>query len=410
MMRRLFPAAILAVLLCLAASLAAVDFGLELENTSAFQGHDNVLFSQRDTATAWFSATGEDYQVRVEGFYKFLGDFRLDAPGSMVSPYRFDLSDTYLQLQFPDLLGKGSLSMLQVGRFNFADSSTRIINGLSDGLFFRYNYATLELSLQSGFTGLTAQQDANIVLSATDYADYQNPDPNARPYFAPNRIFVGLKAKALELFERHDLAFELFGQFDLRPTDAMHTGYAELSAEGRPLQWFKWRVYAIGELWGDARSSVSMAAGGRAQLSFPALLGLVAVANVDWASGSELPFRQFGPLYQGQVAQIYPLVFADSLTFSLNAAVRPASGLMVGATGYALLRASANAPTDPAFPAGATSPYLGTEADLNIDWTVSSEFKVGLKGGAFFPNTAADAYGPAALPRWLGSFQARLTF
>lgn len=388
--------------------LAALDFGVNIVNESGFTGDDTAVFVQKDVVTLWLTQVAEDWMLKVEGFYQFTGNFAADA--STVIPLRLDVGDLYFQAQVPVMIGAPGLLLIRAGRFDYTDLSGKIFNAPTDGVYARYSQDTLEFSLLGAYTGLTAQQDANIVISAADFAQYDQPadadtfDPEL--YFAPDRLVAAFRFKVLELLERHDLGVDLVGQFDLRPTGAMHTFYAQLQLEGRPLQWLKWRAYGVGELWVNEATAFSMAAGGKLQLTFPDVLGLVAVAGFDWASGQVADgLSQYGAITQEQVGSIYSAVFADTMAANLRASLRPAAGLELGLNAWGIMRASGNAPQDEDFPATGTAWYLGTEGLMSVDLTLSSELKLGIKAGAFLPNTAADAYGADALPRLLAALR-----
>lgn len=278
-----------------------------------------------------------------------------------------------------------------------------MLSGLSDGAQFNIKAGLTEYSLLAGYTGLLNKKDADIIISQSDYNE--SLDPNY--YFAPQRIFVGFETKFLEIFERHDLNLELYGQFDLRSTDADHTQYLEVSLEGRPLREFRYRAYVIGESWWNPTFNLSLAMGLRLQLTIPEAAGLVALLNVDWASGSSGSIRAFAPLKQTPVAYIYTSSFSDIISASLGATVRVVDGFHVGVTFYGLFRSSGNPPADIAFPSTANSPVLGYEGLLTSDINLASDLKLNIKGGAFIPNTA-DGY-PAGTPvRWLAGLELTL--
>lgn len=384
------------------AILGALDYGIDFENTSTHLTEEaGFTFAQRNTATAWLSGTSEDWQFKVAGLYKFAGDYQADS--SIVVPYRFDISNAYLQLLLPGVLGDNIMTNIQFGRFGFSDNSQRILSGTADGATARFISGLLESSVQLGYTGLQYRKDANVVITESDLADTNNPEK----YFAPGRIFGAGRLKFLELVERHDLGIDVVGQFDLRSGDWAHTFYAEVFGEGRPLQWFKWRSYLIGQLWVDDLVQPAMAAGARFQFTFPAVLGLILVQNTEWASGTGGDLRQFAGINQTPVARILPLAFGDVISASLNAQIRPARGVTLSLVGNGLFRASSSVPADSlGMPVGASSRYVGTELTGQFDWTISSEFKWGLSGGAFFPNTAEDAYTASAKIRTLAALEA----
>lgn len=380
-------------------TLGALDFGATVENLSVVQASASTSLVQQDTASAWISLVTAQSSLRAEGFYEFQSGY--EAGQTVQVPYRFDFKEISYQSLWSGLLGPQSLTTVKVGRYGFEDPSSRILSGTLDGLTVRETLGRLEVAVAGGYTGLSAQEDANIFLSSEDVADYQ--DASSAPYFAPKRVFGQLAARWLELLPRHDLTFELVGQHDLRPGHDVDSAYAELFAEGRPASWFRWQTYGIGEAWSDTSSVPSVAGGLRGQGSFPKLSSLLVLANVEWASGSNGTLRAFTGINQRQVAPISPEVFSNTVTGELAFNLKVFEGAHLGAQGYTIFRTSDQAPTDTAFPTAATSWFLGNEALLTLDYAYAGAFTGEVKFGAFIPNTAGDAYGASASPRWLGS-------
>ena len=394
---------LLLAICCLAIpALYAADFGFSLDNLSSLTNTNNFQLSQKDRAEAWVSSTGDTYAFQIDGFYEFNGDF--NASGSAIIPYRFDVGRTYLYLLFPRLIDNSGIGVLTLGRFDMSDNVNRIVSGLSDGAQFALKFASSELTLQAGYTGLINKTDANIVISQSDLNESFDPIY----YFAPTRVFAGFKAKFLEVLDRHDFDVELHGQFDLRPNDVQNTQYLEVGMEGRPERWFKWRAYVIGEAWENPIFNLSAAVGVRFQFSIPEAAGLVILINADWASGSSGGLRAYAPLNQTPVAFIYRASFTDIIATSLNATIRPVEGINTGLSAYGLFRASNNLPSDPLFPAGSNSLFLGFEALLNADITITSDLLLTIRAGGFFPNTS-DAYLPGTPSRWLANIDLKLS-
>ena len=388
-------------LVCLFAcgTLGALDFGATVENLSLVEGSSSASLVQENTASAWVTLVTPESSFRAEGFFEYQSG---NEPGQTVEvPYRFDFKELSYQSQWSGWFGAQSLTTIKAGRYEFEYPSSRILNATLDGLTVREALGNLDLSLAGGYTGLAAEEDANIFLSPADVSDYQGT--SNVPYFAPKRVFAQASAHWLELLPRHDLTLVLVGQYDLRSADPIDTGYAELFAEGRPASWFRWQTYGIGELWSDAVGVPSLAGGARGQASFPEWSDLLALASVEWSSGTNGTLRAFTGIDQRQVAQISPEVFSNTLTGEVAFNLRVWEEVHLGAQGYTIFRTSNQVPADTLFPTSATAWFLGNEALVSLDYAYAGLFTGELKFGAFLPNTAGDAYGAGALPRWLGS-------
>jgi hypothetical protein len=389
------------VLALVAAPAPAWDFGVDVNNiTSALVGRGACL-SQQDTVSPWVSLTTDTSRFRAEAFVQYQGTFQAGASAQV--PYRLDVKELSYSLQWPNLVVAGTAPGLKVGRFEFDDATGRVLADTFDGLTFRQPLVPVDLSFQAGYTGLVAQRDVNINLSALDHRDYQADDA---PYFAPRRIFVGTKAVWADVVDRHDVTVEALGQFDLRSEAPIHTGYLTASFAGRPASWFRWSLYATGELWSDSVSIPAAAAGARVQVSVPTQAGLVAVAGGEWASGRTGGTRSFVGVGEQPLGSVSPEVFSNVAVGRTSVALRAFPGTVVGVGNSALFRAGSGPPADEDFPKDATSIYLGDELVGTLDCSFAGEWKLNGKVGAFLPNRAADAYGSGEPVRWLGTVDA----
>lgn len=393
--------------LLVAFSAHALDFGLDLRNDSVATFDLKEGLGQTETATAWISSAAADFEFRLAGLYEFSANFDFGGLVSMRA-WRLDVGESYLKFGFPEILGPSSKGFAKMGRIWFADTASRVLSGLADGFQLNLRAESLDVELLAGTTGLLFKDNADVVISKSDYDDLSKDEI----YFAPARAFAGLRLAASELLPRHDFSLDLHAQMDLRPTDPVHTQYAELHVSGRPLGWLKWDAYAIGETWLDngVFTAPSMAAGARARLSFPEIAGLMIVQSNDWASGSIGAFRAYSPIRQTPVATVYRASFTDIFYSSLNVAVRPMRGLVTGLSGIALLRASDQLPSDgDSFPVSGNSPFLGWETAIQADFSLTSDISLGIKGGCFAPN-AVDCYVAGSPLRWLFAFDFSVSF
>lgn len=396
---RALPGAL--ALVFVASTLSAWDYGLDLNHITSALVHRDAVVSEQDTASPWLALTSETSRFRAEGFVQYQGTF--EARGSVQVPYRFDVKELSYSVDGIQLLGPGTATTVKVGRFAFADATTRILSGTFDGLMVRQATTPVAWTLQAGYTGLVAQKDVNVNVSNQDRLDYQGDNA---PYLAPRRVFFGARAVWADVVDRHDLTVEALGQADLRTASPVHTGYFTASWGGHPASWFRWNLYAVGELWSDSVSIPAAAAGARIQFSAPALAGLVAVADAEWASGRTASTRNFVGIGEQPLGSVSPEVFSNVVVGRTTLALRAFPGAIVGFGNHVLFRAGTGPATDEDFPQDASALYLGDEALVTVDYAFAGELRLSGKWGAFLPNTAADAYGSGAPVRWFGAVDA----
>jgi len=387
MKARILALALLAGAL-LAAPVAAFDFGLDVLNVSSFSYESEWSFSQTDRATLWLSLpVSPSSSIYASGLYEFTASF---GPGGYTMvPWRLDLGRTEWEGLSTGAFGPATSFRWSVGRIPLQDFSGRVVSSLADGFLVEGSKGNFSARLAGAYAGLLSKNDARILIDADDAVRWADQDQ----YFAPSRALAGMGLRFVEPVEGMDLGFDAWAQFDLGPDGLpTHTQYFEPYLDGRLGRGFRWRAWYILETGQDPDFFSSMAAGGRGRWSWPELGGLRLTGSLFWASASSGELRQFSPLSTSLVGGVAPMTFADVTVLSADMAVSPSDWMDLGFNLSVFGRGDL----------GATDPFTGIEAALDLVMAPVSDFNVNLSGGLYAPFVAG-------LPlRWLGTLTATL--
>lgn len=373
---------IIAVLLCtFLFSLSAMDFGLDINNSTTLNGQssEDLSVNQENSAILWLSLPiGSDSSLYVSGVYKFSGNFVIKpSSSSTVRPY--SITAGRIEWEGFKALGDNSSLYWSMGRINFSDYSGKIVNSMLDGGKATYSIGNIQLSSALAYTGLTFKDDARVLIDQDD-ADRNSSTGEGWPEsFANQRLVASLGSRFVEILPMHDFGLELWAQFDMEPEGVKtHTQYIEPFIDGRFGRHFRWRLWFNTELGQeDEKLFYSMAAGGRARWTFPEINNLGISASINWAGGGSEGaegMRPFSPINTGSMATIAPFSFSDAMALALDASIVPFRSL-----NSALNFAMALAP-------GKEVVYQGSEVSLRLAWKPLNDLSVNLTGGAFFPN------------------------
>ncbi len=402
---------ILVALVALAAALSvhALDVGLVLDNSTVYEYESEGALFQKDRATLWLSTPiSADFDL----FASVRADYRYpDAPAPWgMSPFSADVG--WLELKGTFKTASGAPVDLSLGRFVLADEGGKIMYGRYDGARVALLLPTMTFGGFLGYTGLLPKQEARVLVSVDDIADYENPDR----YFAPNRAVFNAKVAFTELFARHDLSLTLAGQFDLRkladktPDELAHSQYLSAVLRGPIGNLLFHEAYV--DVGGGERTSgfaLMVAAGYSIKLFLPEAANFKVSGSVDFASGTMGALAPFVPINQRPVGFAFDAPLGNNLNAVLDVSVKPVSVVTCGLKGAAFLRPSAQKLEDPYFDDASTDLYLGSEADLYVTLDLASDVSISLAGGAFLPNSGG-AFVSDAPPRYIVSGTATVSF
>ena len=371
----------------------ALDFGLNLSNTTGLNGTDKTFnISQANEAEAFIEfPVGGFSTVYVSGEARFSGMFPINPKGTaqflpLAQSFRLKRTDWSGNMAF-NTIGM----QWAVGRTSFNDYSNKILSGLFDGGKVGLTIKNADIAFALGYTGLTYKTDAKIRIDQDDLARISDKDK----VLAPQRLFLLLSSSFQEIIPSHTFGIDMLAQFDLlKQTGRTNTQYFVPYIHGRIGRNVNWK-YWVAVLFGqDSQLFYSFATGLSAQYFNPDWYYLTLAGTLDWAAGDydgTGKMREFIPITnisQTVVAGGAASRFSNMLTAGLTASIRPLRELTTELS-YLLLT-SPNTVKTPV--------YVGSELSGKIGYHFYNDFDVSFTGGIFIPNIKVI---PTYNVRWL---------
>ena len=380
------------IIASIAMQAAALDFGVNLSNTTGLNGTDKTFnISQANAAEAFLEfPVGGFSTVYVSGEARFSGLFPIKPNGKAKL---LPLAQAF-RLKRTDWSGNTAFNTIgiqwAVGRTSFNDYSNKILSGLFDGGKVGLTIKNADIAFALGYTGLTYKTDAKIRIDQDDITRMYDQDT----VLAPQRLFLLLSSSFQELIPSHTFGIDMLAQFDLlKQTERTHTQYLVPHIHGRIGRNVSWKYWAALLFGQDSQFFYSLASGLAVQYFNPDWYYFTLTGKLDWAAGDydgTGKMRSFLPitsLQQTVVAGGDASRFSDMFTAGLTAGIRPLRELSTQVS-YLLLT-SPNTEQKPA--------YVGSELSAKIGYQFYNDFDASFTGGIFIPNQKVTAYNL----RWL---------
>jgi hypothetical protein len=428
-----------ALMVAAGAGAASVDFGGSFFNLTGAGNSAGVTsppgsaakLVQEDVVKAWLQAAMNDnltVNVQVGGTFD-------TAPLMPIGKSLLygDVDLLNLQGNFPvhsDIL---TLAGFTFGRLLVSDFTGLLVAHRMDGVYVDLEFPVLSVNLSAGYTGLLIKGSSTIELSQSDINDYSN----ASVLFASPRL-IELVQAALLTIPGQKLFLSVIMQQDLRRTPLdlagggatplvtvgsttyvpghggpVNTQYFGLGMSGSILGKAYYDVFSYlqtGQLLAYSGGSyentffLAALAGAGIRAFFPAFYSSAAAAKVLFASGDPNSttvtegagqgFSVFSPISRSMIDNVFTpqlsnLVVAEA-SFSVKPLSRQTSGLELQTSLQAdvFFRPTSGAISELGIPAGNTSPYLGTETDVAVNFSPSTDVGSSLWAGLFIPGSA----------------------
>lgn len=397
-------------------NLFSIDYGGNLDNNTSFNWGDDFTTSEKLRFSMWLGTQINPHlDFLIKGTYILsIADVDIENKG--------DLNRLVLNGNFPfsRLLFKFS-----TGRFVFSDFSNMVINHKLDGVSFLFELPVVSLKAYTGYSGLLFNHSCNINMTKSDYTDNNDEDT----ILAPKRLIEGAEAVFPQLFLKQSLTVSFWAQQDFRNNNfvkagntteeagtggKLNTQYSGLGISGGAKGIFYYNTFfyvgtgkTLSYISGEYREAniLSFLAGGGFRFYLEnALYSRVSIDTV-FSSGdndSETYFREgntndlammFVPISTSSPALVFSPKLGNLLYIKGGYSLKPFSKLHAAVlknfqtivNAIVFLRPTGGQISESGLDTGSSDIYLGTEADIIINFKPFSDFGAAASVGMFFP-------------------------
>ncbi len=377
------------------------DWGGFAESSSELQWEGETNFQQDLEAGIWLNAQfSENASLRTAAKYQF----NLDR-SFFVDINQFVFTGTH-PIETESLTSRISY---RLGRFNFADFIGYVLDHNLDGADIEIELPWGSLSAGAGYTGLTFVPNSRILVTQSDIGVHLGAPSNGYQTAPPKTI--GRFEIAFSQLLEQDVNVSLLAQQDLQQEndlltadDRIFTEYLGIGVAGSMSRDLYHRFYSFINYGHGAYSTLGYLAGG--EFTY----------YMEDFNYSRLKLRGFyssgdpeqGSYYGGYGGSDYsnhfiPLSHSDQfgIAFSpspgnisvgeLSYSIKPLSSIYDGElqlelSALSFLRSTTGAISEPGVSSTSDQLYLGSEADLRVNYRPFSDLGITLSGGVFMPN------------------------
>ncbi|MEW5816898.1 MAG: hypothetical protein AB1798_16065 [Spirochaetota bacterium] len=404
-----------AIFILLFFSIAAYpfDIGGTLDNSTSFVTPKlpsaTRPVSQSDKLSLWINEAGKHLRFDLQGSYTF----------SLERYYLFDLDTLDFAGQF--LLRKNSWPSFSfdLGRLYFSDFTANILANKIDGVQLALGMPFLNVKAAFGYAGSFQKPTSSIIMSKSDVADRLNE----AELWAAKRLVGLLELKFPDLFLRQDLMFSFIFQQDLRPDANLTAGggryYSQYEGAGISgtivplLYWDSFFYLETGKTYnsttGGYDSIIAFLTGGGLRFYMDKVLYSKIGLKFVYSSGdgdyrsffegnTDKSAHAFLPIARPAAALIFTPQLSNIFYGEVSYSIKPFSfaqaawlkNFQILLKGLPFFKSSAGPISEPGTNTSASTWYLGTEADLIINFRPVSDIGLGVSGGYFFANNGTD--------------------
>jgi hypothetical protein len=379
------------LVLCFALPVAALDFGLIIQQSPEFTNagapSSNSVVQYTGNYSPWFSIALRENL----GLY-------LSAKLSMV--YR---TGTWHPASPPLLLpelGRFEITWrprpnvyLEAGRLPFQDTLGIIASGFFDGLSGSVVLGKARISGSLLYTGFLYKESAKVVMTPNDLAAYGDPFAYAAfgdSYFASRRLILSVAGEFTDLSPRSTLSVNALAQFDLNPPDfttRLHTQYLSGRYTFAPVEALTLTgagVLGLGQNQ-DKDFYTHLALSVALDWEIPGGGIDMLQGEFRWSSGAvNQGIRAFAPITAIPQGQVFSPRFSGLMTIRGKYNIRSGPTLSFSAEGTYFIRTDGTTLNGDDYLPSA-SYLLGAELYSSLQWAPLSDLMVNLGFGAFYP-------------------------
>jgi hypothetical protein len=403
---KLAPLALLLLCAVSAASVAALDFGLVVNQEAKLtnEGAGDGRFTYGPAASPWVSGPlGERFSFYLSGSagFEYTADLGNAAESGADSGWRSP--PALPELTRTELAWSGSSLHVRLGRQRFADSAALAASGLFDGLALEFSAAGSRFSLGAWYTGFLYKDTADIVITTRDREDYEKPFALDGSYFASRRAVASFAWEKPDLGPRSSLALGVLGQADLNGgDDELHSQYLSARYGLRLFSGLDLQADGVAGVRENPEWAVFFAGGLGLTWALPGAMDDHLNLRALYASPSQGErLSAFVPVSSVPRGQVFSPSLAGISILRAAYTLRPLPPLSLTAEGSYFIRTDTVTVQDNREPEKLRGEgyLLGLEVYGTALWTPLPDLALTLGGGAFFP-ALGDAFTGEAAVRW----------
>lgn len=376
-------------------SLFALDFGLNIGNLTDFSNNVQNELNQTNTAVLWLTSPIKDLSFSASLVYKF--NYNWNPSVQTLQPFQLDVGNLALSGFFVFSGGNAGALRFDAGRIQASDITGKVFSAKSDGFNTAWVNKNTSIGAQAYYTGLTLKQNSVVSLSPQDAEDHLND----AVFFGPSRLIYSVYAVLQEFALRQSVSFEILGQNDLRTASELRVNsyYGSVLLSG-PL--FSSLRYTAGSSAGVLQNvqtfSFSQLITAGLYLRVPALktvFSLSGIMTFPWTGVSD----GFVPVNAQSVSVVLPALKHNNVTFmGFEASFHPHSVFAGGLKVSTYFKQNAQSLPINVLKADSSSLYIGTEASLYGNFSISSEFSFMISSGIMLLNSQIIQDGTNSIP------------
>ncbi|MFP4613735.1 MAG: hypothetical protein ACLFM5_10110 [Spirochaetaceae bacterium] len=407
-----------------AAPVAALDFGGTLGNTTELTvpfDDDFELGQGNRTSLYLRHFFGEQLELVARGRYEYRMDTVFgDDTDTEVDWWQGDLDALYARARLPVAGENGALAELQAGRFRLREFSGDLLAEPADGLRAVFRTSGGDLTLAGGYTGFLMKESSSLLLSGPDLGDDADDDT----YFAPPRALALFELSLPEIIGRQNVNVAFVGQGDLRDEDNLdaeeglvHNAYLGAGVNGPLVSTLFYDVYGYfggGSQYTDVggftvdKPISSFLVGANLQYFMPEAARSMVSLGYLYSSGD----KDRGEFFENTTGETSTM-FVGLTPPAFGAVFSPRLGnLMVADASYSLkpfadggppaleqfqaelsvlnfFRPTTGVISEVGADTSSDALYLGSEADLALNFRPFSDLGFSLVNGVFIANDEA---------------------
>lgn len=405
---RYYINAFLILLLCLfpstVTSAPVSTWGGFIDTSSELHISDDSDFQQDIDAGLWLKTHFSEYaSIEAEATYQFDLD-------------RYFFADIKRMVFIGEHPGETSFFNYRIGRFAFSDFSNYVLAHTLDGAELTFGFPWGTIITEVGYSGLNFIPNSNILITQSDIGVHASAASHGYE-LAPPKIIEQIAFSFPQLWLQQDIVFSLIALQDLQSAsdlltadDRIYTEYFGIEASGSFKEDLYHRLFGTLNYGHGTYKTLAYLLGGELsyymqERNFSRLKMHLLYASGDPQQGTYyggysgtdysnhfIPISsrdQFGIVFSPNPGNIT----VGSASYSVKPIRRTPGGpgeLQVELAAMTFFRNTTGAISESGVSLTSEGHYLGSEADVRLNYRPFSDLGISLSGGLFMPNNYSE--------------------